>query len=231
MRRPSALRGPGGPELFTLDRTRQELAPGAVHVPDWLTPVQQVELVGLCRRWVSGPRPLKHRTLPGGGTMSAQSMVMGEYWSESWFGESNALNPEGQSLPPQLLKLASQAIRDAYGADAAEVESFVPTTALINFYSHDARMGMHQDLDETGDEPIVSISLGDTCVFRLGNTQTRSRPYQDIELRSGDLFVFGRESRWAYHGVPAIRSGTGDPALGMRDGGRLNITLRSTRQQ
>lgn len=213
-----------------MDRRRQEVAPGAVHVPDWLAFSEQMDLVRLCRQWVSGPRSLKHRTLPGGGTMSAQSMVMGEYWAQSWFGESNTLNPQGSTLPSVLLELGARAIREAYGAQAPEAQSFVPTTALINFYSHDARMGMHQDLDETGDDPIASISLGDTCVFRLGNTQTRSRPYQDIELRSGDLFVFGRESRWAFHGVPAIRSGTGDPQLGMRDGGRLNITLRRTRQ-
>ncbi|WP_052209676.1 alpha-ketoglutarate-dependent dioxygenase AlkB [Kocuria sp. ZOR0020] len=230
MRRPSVLRGPGGPELFTIDRTRQDVAPGAVHVPDWLALSEQMDLVRLCRLWVSGPRPLKHRTLPGGGTMSAQSMVMGDYWTQSWFGESNTLNPQGSTLPSVLLELGARAIREAYGAQAPEVRSFVPTTALINFYGHDARMGMHQDLDETGDDPIVSISLGDTCVFRLGNTETRSRPYKDVELRSGDLFVFGRESRWAFHGVPAIRSGTGDPQLGMRDGGRLNITLRRTRQ-
>lgn len=71
------------------------------------------------------------------------------------------------------------------------------------------------------------LSLGDSCIFRLGNTESRGRPYQDIVLRSGDLFVFGRQSRWAFHGVPAIRPGTGDPALGLRHGGRLNITIRS----
>lgn len=73
---------------------------------------------------------------------------------------------------------------------------------------------------------MVSLSLGDTCVFRLGNTEDRGRPYTDVELASGDLFVFGGPSRFAYHGVPRVHAGTADPALGLA--GRLNITLRET---
>jgi alkylated DNA repair protein (DNA oxidative demethylase) len=70
----------------------------------------------------------------------------------------------------------------------------------------------------------VSLSLGDTCVFRFGNTGTRTRPYTDVELRSGDLFVFGGPSRLAYHGVPRVYEGTGPAELGLT--GRLNVTLR-----
>jgi alkylated DNA repair protein (DNA oxidative demethylase) len=88
-------------------------------------------------------------------------------------------------------------------------------------------MGMHQDKDERSDAPVVSLSIGDTCLFRFGNTDTRGKPYTDVELLSGDLFVFGGPSRFAYHGVPKIRPGSADPAAGLT-GGRLNITLRET---
>ena len=60
---------------------------------------------------------------------------------------------------------------------------------------------MHRDSDEKSDAPVVSLSLGDTCLFRFGNTTTRTRPYTDVELRSGDLFVFGGPARMAYHGI------------------------------
>ncbi|GII05522.1 alpha-ketoglutarate-dependent dioxygenase AlkB [Planobispora takensis] len=73
--------------------------------------------------------------------------------------------------------------------------------------------------------PVVSLSLGDSCLFRFGTPLSRGRPYTDLELASGDLFVFGGPSRLAYHGVPKVYPGTADPALGM-GGGRLNITLR-----
>ncbi|MCW2919297.1 MAG: alpha-ketoglutarate-dependent dioxygenase AlkB [Actinomycetia bacterium] len=86
---------------------------------------------------------------------------------------------------------------------------------------------MHQDKDERSDAPVVSLSIGDTCVFRFGNTRTRTKPYTDLELHSGDLFVFGGQSRFAYHAVPKVYPGTGDPATGLSTG-RLNITMRVT---
>jgi alkylated DNA repair protein (DNA oxidative demethylase) len=74
---------------------------------------------------------------------------------------------------------------------------------------------------------VVSISLGDTGVFRFGNPDTRSRPYRDLALNSGDLFVFGGPSRLAYHGVTKILSGTAPSGIGL-ERGRINITLRET---
>jgi alkylated DNA repair protein (DNA oxidative demethylase) len=88
---------------------------------------------------------------------------------------------------------------------------------LINFYSPEARLGMHQDKDERADAPVVSLSLGNACLFRFGNTANRSWPYTDLVLRSGDLFVFGGPLRFAFHG----------PALGLVEG-PLNLTMRVT---
>jgi len=86
---------------------------------------------------------------------------------------------------------------------------------------------MHADKDERSLAPVVSLSLGAACVVRFGNTRNRNRPWQDIELRSGDLFVFGGESRLAYHGVTRTLPGTGRSDIGL-DAGRLNITLRES---
>jgi alkylated DNA repair protein (DNA oxidative demethylase) len=73
----------------------------------------------------------------------------------------------------------------------------------------------------------VSISIGDTCKFRFGNTENRGKPYTDVELASGDVFVFGGPARFAYHGVPTVYPGTADPACGLSHG-RVNITMRVT---
>jgi alkylated DNA repair protein (DNA oxidative demethylase) len=115
---------------------------------------------------------------------------------------------------------------EAYG-DEYPARTYAPDTALINFYDGAARMGMHQDKEERSGAPVVSLSIGDTCVFRFGNTENRGKPYTDVELASGDLFVFGGPSRFAFHGVPKVRPGTADPATGMGRG-RLNLTLRET---
>ncbi|MEV5547257.1 alpha-ketoglutarate-dependent dioxygenase AlkB [Streptomyces sp. NPDC052309] len=209
-------------ELFP--RARAEIAPGAVHVPDWLDPVRQRELLRACREWARPPAGLRTVRTPGGGTMTARQVCLGLHWYPYAYartvvdGDGSPVKP----FPDWLGELGRRAVTDALGAGAATEAAY--DIALINYYDSDARMGMHRDADEKADAPVVSLSLGDTCVFRFGNTETRARPYTDVELRSGDLFVFGGPSRLAYHGVPRVHAGTAPPELGLT--GRLNITLR-----
>jgi alkylated DNA repair protein (DNA oxidative demethylase) len=98
-----------------------------------------------------------------------------------------------------------------------------PEACLINFYAPSARMGLHQDRDE-GDftAPVVSLSLGDTCLFRIGGTQ-RSDKTRSFRLASGDAMVLAGEQRLAFHGVDRIIAGT-STLLG--EPGRINLTLR-----
>jgi alkylated DNA repair protein (DNA oxidative demethylase) len=94
---------------------------------------------------------------------------------------------------------------------------------LVNFYSDGARMGLHQDRDEKDfSAPVVSVSLGDDCLFRVGGT-TRGTPTVSARLSSGDVVILGGEGRLAYHGVDRIYPGTS--AL-LKKGGRINLTLR-----
>ena len=83
-----------------------------------------------------------------------------------------------------------------------------PEACLVNFYEPTARMGLHQDRDETDFEaPVVSISLGDTCLFRIGGT-TRGGATRSLKLSSGDVVILSGESRLAFHGVDRIYPGT-----------------------
>jgi alkylated DNA repair protein (DNA oxidative demethylase) len=210
-------------------RTRTEVAPGAVHVPDWLSVERQRELVVACREWAKGPAPMRHTRLPSGGTMSVQTVCLGWHWTPYRYTRT-AVDQGGAEVAPfpdWLADLGRAAVSDAY-EDPAAGSAYSPDAALINFYDGQAKMGMHQDKDERSDAPVVSLSIGDSCLFRFGNTENRGKPYTDIELRSGDLFVFGGPARFAYHGVVrGTQAGTGDPATGMT-GGRLNLTLRET---
>ncbi|MGR8008965.1 alpha-ketoglutarate-dependent dioxygenase AlkB family protein [Streptomyces hypolithicus] len=260
--------------LFPLPRERAEIAPGAVHVPGWLSVASQRELVEACREWARGPVPIRRTRLPNGGVMSVRTVCVGWHWQPYRYtrtaGDVNG--PRVAAFPEWLTGLGRRALVAAYEDDGAGVGGtgvggtgvggagvggtgvggagvggtgvgggaavggagvggaageYAPDTALVNFYAGDAKMGMHQDKDEKSSAPVVSLSIGDSCVFRFGNSQSRGRPYTDVELGSGDLFVFGGPSRFAYHGVPKVLPGTGDPATGMA-GGRLNITLRET---
>jgi DNA oxidative demethylase len=98
-----------------------------------------------------------------------------------------------------------------------------PEACLVNFYAGTAKMGLHQDRDEENlDAPVVSVSLGDECLFRVGGPKRGDRT-ASFRLRSGDVVVLGGEGRLAYHGVDRIYPSTS--AL-LKNGGRINLTLR-----
>lgn len=94
---------------------------------------------------------------------------------------------------------------------------------LINFYAPQARMGMHQDKDEMElNAPVISISLGDSCLFRIGTTEKQGKTHS-IRLNSGDVIMFGGKERLAYHGVDRIYPNT---STLLKVPGRVNLTLR-----
>ena len=98
-----------------------------------------------------------------------------------------------------------------------------PQACLVNFYDPSARMGLHQDRDESDfSAPVLSISLGDACLFRIGGTE-RGQPTRSFRLESGDVVILGGESRLAFHGVDKIYPTT---STLLKDGGRINLTLR-----
>lgn len=218
------------PEPEEPDRPRRvEIAPGAVHLPGWLSRDQQRRLVQACREWSTAPVPMRRTRLPGGGIMSVQTVHIGWYWRPYRYSRTADDHNGARVLdfPDWLADLGRDVLKDAYQNPTAAA-AYHPDVALINYYDHAAKMGMHQDKEERTPDPVVSLSLGDRCVFRLGNTQNRNRPWTDVELASGDAFVFGGPSRLAYHGVPKLYPHSG-PAeeIGLPEG-RLNLTLRVT---
>ena len=99
----------------------------------------------------------------------------------------------------------------------------LPEACLVNVYREGAKMGLHQDADEENfAAAVVSISLGDTAVFRIGGTE-RGGKTETLKLSSGDVVVMGGASRLCYHGIDRVYSGTSKL---LKDGGRINLTLR-----
>lgn len=98
-----------------------------------------------------------------------------------------------------------------------------PEACLINFYDASARMGLHQDRDEQNLEaPVLSVSLGDACLFRVGGTE-RGGGTMSFRLESGDVVLLEGPGRLRFHGVDRIYAGTSDL---LKNGGRINLTLR-----
>jgi alkylated DNA repair protein (DNA oxidative demethylase) len=98
-----------------------------------------------------------------------------------------------------------------------------PECCLVNLYRAGAKMGLHQDRDEQArDAPVLSISLGDAALFRIGG-DTRKGPTSSVKLSSGDVLTFGGAARMAYHGIDKVIAGSSTLVPG---GGRINLTLR-----
>jgi alkylated DNA repair protein (DNA oxidative demethylase) len=215
----------GGDDGELFGRERTEVADGAVLLPALLGDDRQRDLLAACRRWARPPAGLRTVRTPG-GVMSVRQVCVGWHWYPYGYART-VVDGDGAPVKPfpgWLGQWAREAVTAAGLAapDAPDTDRY--DIGLINFYPAGARMGMHRDADERSPAPVVSFSLGDACVFRFGTTESRNRPWTDVELRSGDAFVFGGPARLAYHGVPRTRPGSGPAWLGLD--GRINVTVR-----
>ncbi len=177
----------------------------------------QEEMVAVLRDVVAAA-PLVQPVTPGGRQMSVRMTAAGRLgWVTDRRGyRYEPLHPSG--VPWPAIPAPVMAVwRAVSGVDRA------PDCCLVNFYGAGARMGLHQDKDE-GDfsYPVVSISLGDLALFRMGGVD-RAEGTQSLWLRSGDVVVMGGAARLAWHGVDKVRHGS---STLLPQGGRINLTLR-----
>jgi DNA oxidative demethylase len=202
-----------------------EIAPGAFHLPRYLSLDDQRALVAECRALVDGPVPAYVPTVRGGGKMHVRMLCLGRHWN----GKSYSYEPtraDYDDLPAPPLPDAFRTV--ARDIAAAAGMPFDPDVCILNVYGAEGRMGLHQDKDEgerslAAGLPVVSISLGETARFLFGGLK-RKDPIESRLLESGDAFVFGGPARLRYHGVSRILPGTAPRELNFE--GRFNLTFR-----
>jgi alkylated DNA repair protein (DNA oxidative demethylase) len=166
--------------------------------------------------------PFYRPITPGGKPMSVWQTSFGPLgWTTDRAGyRYEPRHPETGAPWPAMPELLLALWSRYAGADRP------PDSCLINLYRNGAKMGLHQDADEADFEvPVLSISLGDTAIFRLGGPSRRD-PTRTLRLASGDVCVLGGEARRAYHGIDRILEGSSRRVPG---GGRINLTLRRAR--
>ena len=163
--------------------------------------------------------PFFRPVTPSGKPMSVRMTGFGPL---SWITDAKGYryaptHPEtGRAWPPMRAVLLELWRRYAPGAPE-------PDACLANLYRDGAKMGLHQDKDEADfGHPVLSVSLGDTALFRIGGT-SRKDPTRSLRLSSGDVCVLAGPARLAFHGVDRILPGSSRLIPG---GGRLNLTLR-----
>lgn len=166
--------------------------------------------------------PLYQCVTPGGRRMSVEMSNLGD---AGWVSDATGYRYQDRHpvtgapwppIPDRLLDLWVDLCGDGV----------LPDACLVNLYRGKARMSLHQDRDEAVlTHPVLSVSLGDAAVFRIGGT-TRGGPTRSVKLSSGDVCMLAGEARLAFHGVDRILAGSSQLVPG---GGRLNLTMRRAR--
>jgi len=197
------------------------IAPGFDLWPGLLTATDQAELTRLTLAALETAPPAHYETAHGKAMSVAMSSFGPLGWTSDAAGYRYAERHPGTDAPwppiPQILLDLWAELGDP---------AVPPDSALINLYRDAARMGLHQDRDEADPRfPVLSVSLGDTAVFRIGGT-ARKDPTRSLRLASGDVCRLSGPARLAFHGVDRILPGSSGLIPG---GGRLNLTLRRAR--
>ncbi len=197
-----------------------EFPNGVRHSPEYLSRPRQEALVEIIRALVA-EAPLYTPVMPGNG--KPMSVRMTNCGALGWVTDKDrgyryqpthpGTGKPWPDIPSELLDIWN----DVSGHDRP------PEACLVNFYSDDAKMGLHQDKDEQDlSAPVVSISLGNACLFRVGGL-ARTDKTMSFKLSSGDVVILGGQGRLCFHGVDRIYPAT---STLLKNGGRINLTLR-----
>lgn len=187
--------------------------------PGYLSSDQQRRLVAEIRA-VLAAAPLYSPAMPRSG--SPYSVRMSNCGSHGWLSDRSgyrysSVHPLTGAPWPAIPQPVLDIWRETTGL------AFDPQACLINYYGPTAKLGLHRDQDEEAeDAPILSISLGDTALFRLGGPERKS-PTRSMRLGSGDLLLLSGPSRHWFHGVDRTLP---DTSRLLTEGGRFNLTLR-----
>ena len=198
----------------------QDLPNGAKWVPKYLDRTEQEALVEEIRQ-IAKESPLFIPKMPRTGKPMSVRMTncgpLGWVTTKERGYRYQATHPETGKPWPEIPKV----LLDLWKTLADYPHQ--PQACLVNFYESSAKMGLHQDKDEEDfAAPVISISLGDTCLFRIGG-ESRRDPTKSFKLESGDIMLLTGKSRMAFHGVDRIYPGT---STLLKQEGRINLTLR-----
>ncbi|KAL5583430.1 hypothetical protein UlMin_015872 [Ulmus minor] len=221
------------------------LRPGMVLLRRYISLSDQVKIVKRCRELGLGTGGFYQPGYRDGAKLHLNMMCLGKNWDPetSKYGDVRPIDGvKPPVIPNEFYEFVENAIKDSHSLIGKELNIgnaegvlpwMRPDICLVNFYSANGRLGLHQDRDESSESlrnclPVVSFSIGDTADFLFGD-QRDVDAAQKITLESGDILIFGGQSRHVFHGVAAIHSNSAPKALleetNLRPG-RLNLTFR-----
>jgi alkylated DNA repair protein (DNA oxidative demethylase) len=198
---------------------RLQIAPGVTHWRERLDRAAQSALLNdVLARVELAPfyRPVMPKTAAPFSVLETNFGTLGWISDRSGYRYAKTHPATGQAwpdIPHALLALWNE---------MAQYEA-PPQCCLVNLYLGNAKMGLHQDRDEEArDAPVLSVSLGEAALFRIGGDRDK-RKTASVKLLSGDVVMFAGPARLAYHGIDRVIAGSSTLVPG---GGRINLTLR-----
>jgi DNA oxidative demethylase len=207
-------------DLFGMQARVQPLAPGIVLLAGFALPVAAALLSAA--RTIAAASPFRQMHTRGGHRMS---VAMTNCGTAGWITDRSGYRYERLDPLTRLPWPAMPAVFNELAARAAAEAGFgefTPDACLLNRYTPGARLALHQDRNERDfSAPIVSVSLGLPATFLLGGLERRQRPAR-LDLRHGDVILWGGPARMIHHGVMPLEEDT-HRMLGRE---RLNLTFR-----
>ncbi|KAK7260096.1 hypothetical protein RIF29_25849 [Crotalaria pallida] len=221
------------------------LRPGMVLLKHYVAHEEQVDIVNTCRKLGLGSGGFYQPGYASGAKLRLKMMCLGRDWDLQTRSYGNKRVIDGSkppSIPDHFIKLVMRAIQEAHSLIKKEfsvsyVEDILPSMSpdicIVNFYTKNGKLGLHRDRDESAESlqkglPVVSFCIGDSAEFLYGDQRDVEKA-ENVLLESGDVLIFGGESRHVFHGVSAIIPDSAPNEL-LKDTrlrpGRLNLTFR-----
>ncbi|MQM17245.1 hypothetical protein Taro_050213 [Colocasia esculenta] len=233
-------------EQAKISNQNMRLQPGMILLKNFLKHNDQVEIIGQCQRLGVGSGGFYQPGYEDGAKLSLQMMCLGKNWDPQTSLYEDIRRVDGTKapqIPLHFKKLVEEAIQASHALVQqhtgsshpvkAELPNMLPDLCIVNFYSNNGKLGLHQDKDESRESldqglPVVSFSLGDTADFLYGDSRDVNKA-NSVRLENGDVLIFGGQSRHIFHGVLRIHPGTAPKRLveeTLLRPGRLNLTFR-----
>ncbi|KAK9126783.1 hypothetical protein Scep_015629 [Stephania cephalantha] len=221
------------------------LRPGMILLKNYLSPSDQIKITTVCRDLGVGTGGFYQPGYNDGAKLHLRMMCLGKNWDPQTraYGEYRSIDGTvAPAIPEDFQMLVEKAIQDSHALIKKKrkvnnpeniLPGMQPDLCIVNFYSETGKLGLHQDRDESRESldqglPVVSFSIGDSADFLYGDTRNVDEA-KKVVLESGDVLIFGGESRHVFHGVPSINKGTAPKSLTEETNlrpGRLNLTFR-----
>ncbi|XP_023741528.1 uncharacterized protein LOC111889615 [Lactuca sativa] len=216
------------------------LRSGMVLLKGYISSDDQVNIVKTCRDLGIREGGFYQPGYQDGAKLHLKMMCLGRNWDPQSSGYIDT-RPIDNSKPPEIPEFFHDMVKRALQDSNAHIQKnkgkiipfMLPDICIVNFYTKTGKLGLHQDKDESRESlneglPVVSFSVGETAEFLYGNDRDVEKA-ERVNLESGDVLIFGGESRHVFHGVPCIFPDTAPKSLLEATNmlpGRLNLTFR-----